>query len=522
VETSFLYRQAWSTTAERLSHTPTRADVVAGAKAVLDRPMVVVDQRPGEPFMIDVEPIAVSPMQLVLDERSAWGRRLLDEPSTPSEPRFLVAGSHFEATPHGAGRVISTRYDGPLFHLDWILPIGARADPWACDAVRAKVRAVPVAGVDVDAICTNDDSRITILGPSARFEAVWPDLLAWLGAPAIPAKDLDAHIVDALRWRADERTHALWGSESMHLWALRGEHGIDAHLPADRTLQRRGAVEIAASMQRLSTLAPDILYTGPAPELVRAVLPPPSERGGATREPFRFREQSEPTIVLLHEPGRPQAEVRVLVPQIRPEGKLRERIDDAQAELAAQMYEFMGDGSVDADDSLVRLELQVWVPPEGGGPILHGVGFRCAPDRLDTAIDTALAYVQRPAEREGFLTAQARVEADFRAVRVPPHMIPEHVHRWWRSTDERPLQDPRIAQWLSLPGLSYETFAAYVAEVARTTPYVSIVADVDAIDMAALRRHGRVIQPELDDVLRDSRQSELDILGVGLVSTNPD
>ncbi len=511
ISESYLLRQQWVDTAALLSSPITRADLVAGAKALLQQPRVVVDQQPGPPWEIDVPPIPATPLQLATAQRSTAAQQILAAPVAAVEPRFLVQGSHFALQPWGQGRVITSRGDGPLAQLSWVWPAGAADDPWLCDAVRAKLRRFAVAGIDADSVCAVSDTRVELIGTAAGLQAAWPEILAWLDETEIPRTELQAHVADALQYRAYERADALWSTEAVHLWALRGEHGIDAHLPDDASLRRDGVERIAAALARLPTYAPDVLYSGPEPDRVRERLPAPRGRAGAPPRRFEFRAQPQPTIVALHVPGAPQAELRALV---------AERGDDPRNALFAQLYEFVGD-AMSIDPALVRQEVQVFIPPDGGGPIVHGIGVRFPSAKLDVALRTALGFLHRPADHAAFVSARARVEADFRSARVPTAQIPTVVRRWPQAT-AADATDPRVAQWLALPGLSEQDFARYLAEVAAATPYVSLVGDLEALDLQVLRDHGTVVRVELADILRDSRQAELDVLGMPLVSTEPD
>ena len=76
--------------------------------------------------------------------------------------------------------------------------------------------------------------------------------------------------------------------------------------------------------------------------------------------------------------------------------------------------------------------------------------------------------------------------------------MPELVRVWGAGAD-----DPRVAQWLALPSLSYADLQHYYDAVLAAEPLLSVVADLDSLDLAALREIGDVVVVDIEDVMRD-------------------
>ncbi|HET6582174.1 MAG TPA: insulinase family protein, partial [Nannocystaceae bacterium] len=307
---AYVEREPWPQVAARLATAPTRADVVTAAKWLRAREPVIVHQAPGEPWSVTMRPLPFVVTQTATGRRSELANALLEDDRTPVEPRFLVAGSHFAERSVGGGRIVTATDDGPLFRLSWIVPRGADDDAWVCDAVRAKVSAARLPGLQITPVCSTSQTRITVVGAAHAWPAVWPALAKWLASDELAPDVVREHVATVLRDRATLRDNSASRIVSQYTWFLRGEHALDAELPDDDALRTKGAREIPRALRELVAMPPDLAYAGPQPDALH--LPPtssPAPRRVAA--PLQMRAVPRPTVVLFDEPHRETVEVWV-------------------------------------------------------------------------------------------------------------------------------------------------------------------------------------------------------------------
>jgi predicted Zn-dependent peptidase len=504
VSDSFSDRRAWADVAAHLARPmASRTALVAAARELLGRGMLVVHQSTGEPSTLPVDPLPFPPPAHD-DTLGPWGRALLESPVTPLEPQFLAAGRHFEESRRGAGRVVTAKDTGPLFRLEWVYPRGVASDPWACDAVRAQIAAHErdegLRGLDIHAVCRPEATSIEVLGVAARFDEVWPGLAELVQHGAPDAASVRDHVEETLALRAEVRTHAIARTEALHAHALFGEHGVDGGMPDDATFERTGASAVPRAWASLRALAPDVLYVGPRPERVRELLAPVPADAIAPREPIAFRELDRPTVFVLPDPGREQADIRVAL--VGPG-------TDARARLLGRMFEAYPatdpapDGTAWHPAGLSPLD-----PRFVEGKSVHVRGYRCATRDVPRCIGVALRTLRVEPTREGFAVARARLESGFRGYRIAAADVPADVRTW-------PLLgsavDPRLEPWLALGGLDFAAYVEHTEALAQVVPIISVVADPDVLDDDALALHGRVVRVPIDALLRDPDLADMEI-----------
>jgi serine/threonine protein kinase/predicted Zn-dependent peptidase len=506
IRDSFVHREAWGDVAAVLGQTITAEGLAAGARALLHNDVAVLRVRPsGEAWGIDVEPVAVGGHRLEAGEMSAWGRALVGRPAAVAEPRFLVAGSHYDVRPHGAGRVITALDRSPLYRLGWSMPVGPGHDPWICDAVRAKLTTVDLPGTEIHVRCGLDETRIELVGSADGFVETWQALVRWI-AEDPPRDVLAQHVASTLALRRELREADGTANEAGHMWALRGGHGLDAAMPDDAALEREGVEQMARALVDARRLPPTWLYAGPDPAVLAQHLPPPIDVVPPPRHGWQFAAPTRPTLVVMDAPGFPTVEVRVAMPQVDP---------SARGMLIASVYDRAMSRAPDSEGG--RLDLQPFTPG-AGVPQVHGVTLRVAPDQLREALDDAFGWFATRPDADAIALARTSFEQEFRAARVLPWRVPAAVYSWGPAVTD----DPRVEQWLALPGLSNEAVSAYADAVARRNPIVSVVADLDAVDQSVLRSFGEVVVVDVADVLRDVDGSELGALQLAHELLDPD
>jgi hypothetical protein len=494
---SYLGRASWHDVARSLGPSPIdRTRVIRSARALLDAGWVAAHRSPGKPSTITSArlPIVRTPPRLGV--HSAFVRSLIDAPAIPMEPRFLVEGSHYRVHERGAGRVITTLTRDPIVRLGWILPIGVAEDPFICDALRAFADRIPLAGFEANVHCTTADTRIDLVATAAAFDANASALIEWLGSHELALEDAEMHAEQTLQWRREARSDPWNRAAALHTWALRGPAMLDVMLPSDDSLRTEGPRAMVASVRALSQVDPDVLYVGPRPEQLVEALPPPRNAGSRPPAPPRWRELAVPTVFLLDDPDRDDVSVRAAVPWFATDP--RSQLAASMHMDAAHMASWESSPTLDAEHPEYNAR---WSP---NSPVGIGVGLRAPVGDLDAAVTSVGEMLRsRPGAAE-FTGARERLEIAFRAWRVPARDIPDRVRDWPRGTN-----DPRVAQWLALPSLTYGDVTRYYAELDARIPVLSVAADVRKIDLDELRRHGEIVRVRIEDILRDPMMAEV-------------
>ncbi|HWB79174.1 MAG TPA: insulinase family protein, partial [Nannocystaceae bacterium] len=497
IATSFIDHRSWRAVAAELTRAPTRPRLVAAAQALLQRSRVVVNKTTGETWHVPELQLPGGRLPERHGKPSEFVAKIVDAPVAPPEPRFLVAGSHYELRRRGNTRVITTEHDSPLAMASWVIPVGVDDDPFVCDAVRARMWAVHIPGIDFDAYCTNDLVWIDVVAPAARFEREATFVFDWLERGMPSESEIHDYIERALQTRVARRGSTAWREPAFQSWALRGDHGIDAHMPDDETLVRRGPTELPATLRRLSTRAPDVLYVGPGAAKIRALVPTSEGKPAAPRVSAKLRElprKGRDRVYVLHDPTREDAEIMVSVawPDL-----------DARGTLAAQIHaESVAEARTTGAPSLAPRwpSTPWWITTH---PLATSASYACAHDEVELAIRTALGLVRTELPEADLPVAQRRLEIQFRAERTPIHRVPETVRLW-----ETPGTDPRVAQWLALPSLEYEDMRSYYGIIRDTPAIIAIVGNVEKMDLRALESLGEVTRVPLDELSRIFRDPE--------------
>jgi predicted Zn-dependent peptidase len=487
---TFLAHRPWTTgPGSPAAPPPTRAEVVEAAKVLLARDRVVLHKRTGKPLRFETPSLPNLSRVPGAPAHGQFVRDLLATPTTPTEPRFLVEGSHFEQRERGAGRVITVKTDSPLFHLAWVYPVGTSEDPWACDALRGRMRLAPITGAQIDVFCTTTDTRYEIVAAADRFAEVMPPLVKWFGEGTLEraeAQELAGTFADM---RVEIREQPFLHATAAEFFGLLGESALNVQLPNDAELRKHGGAEMIAGFERMRGYAVDVLYAGPDPDALHAMLP--AQSGETKGGPYerRYRETEGPEILLIESP-QPDVSVRASLPWLA---------DSPRTQLAAAMHREL---ARDAEHAAPLppdpdgLGYSVGFSP--GPPIAIGIGFHVPPADVPKAIETALSALRARPNRTTFAAAHDRLETAFRVHRTAPAKITDLVYSWGRDAT-----DPRVAQWLALPSLSYDDVMAYYEAIDRLTPVVVVAGDVSSIDTAALERFGKIVRVDPTVVIRD-------------------
>lgn len=495
---AFVKRRQWADVARAAGSTPvTRADIVAAAKRLLSRGYVAVFRRAGgRPWKIDVPTLPSAPRTAPDDAASPMVKRLIDAPVTPLEPRFLVEGSHYRVETYGGGRFIATDVDEPLARLSWVYPIGVAENPFACDVVRTKAEEVPLGGFGARVYCTADDTRIDVIGTAVGFANHRAALVAWLSDEWPNAEAFKSYTKRNVMQRRDMRSDPEARAFTLHQWAIRGRGMIDGLMPADGAYDNPGQ-KLATTIEALDRFDPSVLFVGPDAAAMRAALPTPRNLAAVDTRTPATRVVTTTTVFVLDDPEREDVSARIMMPWIAttPREQLAGMFHGEHARMATwddpQVAEW------ENPDYTAR-----WSPDPA---YAIGIGLRATPIHLVASLERAIATIRSRPAAESFASALTRLEVSFRGARVPPRRVPDRVYAWPSGST-----DPRVAQWMALPSLSYADLEAYWAIVDRTPVIVSIAGKADDLDREALAKIGEVVDVQITDIARDPWMTDVD------------
>ncbi len=489
---AYLSRQPWSRAVEALSIAPpSREEVMAATRLLLERPVIVTRGRDGEPPPVVVPQVPTLTPLPPVRERSAYVEALVAAPTTELEPRFLVAGSSYEETANGAGRVITARANGPLFWLTWIYPVGTAEDRWACDATRARLPAARIPGARISVLCTTADTRVSVMAPASRFAELVPQLSSWLEADTL---ELDPRFAEfSAHSRVMQRSASFLRMASTEAWALLGENAMDARLPREHELLTDAKRELPRALAAMQRYDADVLYVGPDPEALRAMLPAAKGLGAPGPLLRAYRRPARPEVIVMDDPSHHDVSVRAMVPWIA---------ETAREQLVARIHvqlavEAEAASRFPLDEDHIEHEVR-W---SRDAPLAIGVGFRVAPTELRAALDTAIASLRRRPGAEQLARLHHELGSEFRAHRAAPQHIPELVYGWPKDS-----ADPRVAQWMALPSLGAPDVDAYFDRIDAMPAMFVVVGDLRTIDLDALAELGHVVRLDPAEVMLDPGQ----------------
>jgi len=348
-----------------------------------------------------------------------------------------------------------------------------------------------VVGTEVRVSCTVADTRVRIVGPSARFEEMLPELVRWLDGvdyAELDLHDYGRHIVEN---RKSERTQPFLRTTWTSLWALLGDRGLDTLLPSDSELRSRASVAIPETRANMVRYDADVLYVGPHAVRLRAALPPPRDRGSPGPELRDYRVRSKPEVVVMHDPDHDRVSVVASLPW---------RANDPVEELAARFHQgavFEAEHASRFAPDYEHLGYELWWTPDP--PLGVGVAFKVDGKDVPAALLAARDALRKKPTREEYVRRHDVLETDFRAGRWAPKNVPALVYGWAPDGS-----DPRVAQWLALPSLRHEDLLRYHERVDAELPALVVVGDLTTIDMKAVAELGEIVRVEPEQIMRDA------------------
>ncbi|MBL8947479.1 MAG: insulinase family protein, partial [Myxococcales bacterium] len=486
-------------------------DISTAAQELLRDEPIVVRRESGANARLDLPPFVLpepSVPRVEVEGASAFATALREAPVSPLEPQFLVRGEAFTEHRLGSGRVIAVTEPTGLLEVRWILPRGVADDPWICDAWRLRIAALAegpeFAGADAAVVCTASATAIDLGVAAPRREALWPMLEA-LRSPELDEASALVDLAELRQRREGLRSSGDRRRAAFSAVALHGEHGVDAHLPSDRALERATPALLRAALIDSLAFAPDVLVVGPAAKAVATELvtrtrtPTPDAKTRAPRS-IAPRSLTRTTIFVMDDPDARLAEISVA------------QAVDARDPAARVLSELLG------DDMTTRflaadIEIEHWMPIKPPTLDARGVfrpeGLACEAKDVPTLLAELFEGRRRPLTPAEYEQAHGLLDGRLRARRRFGLDAAAYVWSWRKIGPGQ--TDPALDEWMALRGLDFATASRLHQEIAAAPMIVSVSADLRALDLTALARIGHVVQLA-PDALRDPEKSDVDVL----------
>ncbi len=487
-----------------------REAIQRDAANLRDAAAVIVRRRSGPPRDESVPPLLLPPPGRAAPGPSAFAARLLAAPTSRLEPQFVLAGSDVLALPWDGGRALAVDRDVPVMELTYVLSYGVADDAWACDAWRARVRALRPSfereGAWLDVGCDVHETRLNLTAVAARLDALVPWLVE-LRQPVLADDDARRQLAAIVRGRRDLREGGGLRPDAFAIAMLRGEDGVDAHMPDDTAVARAQPSQLQAALRASLAQPCELLAAGPdAADFARRIIAAgPAQPPGRPRAPVlpRARTLARTTVFVLDEPGRPRAEVRAsLLLEPRDTASrlqthvLRLAVPEPRFATREPFHRF----SMPHDATIASQR------------VFEVAGVECANADATGALRALADSLRASPSTQALAHARESVEQARRSRRWVGLAMAEYARSWGALDDAAGTVDPALAEWAALGTLDDATLLARHAEIAAQPLVLTVVADLDRLDRAALALLGEVVIVD-DDVLRDVALSDRRVFG---------
>lgn len=487
----------------------TKEEVVAVANKYLDPDAVgkVATVR-GTPPRDHLEPPAITPLELDTTARSPMAKELLARQYPSVQPVFARRGEQYTESREGGARyvaVLNERND--LFDVSYRFEQGTADDPLLCVALEALADAsTPTHSMTArhDALarlgarawvdCEERTAQIRFRGLDRNFEETARLVRDWITAPRIESSSLAARVDSLIGERQaatrdpDDLAGALWE----HI--LRGEESSYQRVATNAELRGLTAKDTQERIATLMTTPHHVLYYGPrSAEDAYATIDIGPHRG--------LGPEREPTPQRLHAPTRPlvavvDAETAKAEVYITWVGGVRMDDGSALAYLADDYYSGGMSGLLlqelrEARALVYSAGASTMVELRPGDDSGLFVSLSTAPGKAADAVAATLELVSRPVEEERHASARAAMTERMRRRRLRPRSLPSKVAGWHAGGMS---SDPGQTRWRALTSSETDAaaFDAFRAKLVAPAPAITIVGDVEAMDLEALRELGEV------------------------------
>lgn len=500
-----------------------KADIVRVAGEYLDDDFVSVRRVSGTPELPGMTKPPITAIDIDVERRSEFARRLVEAPFDPPAPRWIERDEdYWIQRGRGAQRdlvpalVAAPNERNDLFAMDVRWDRGYRESPLLClsiallevsgrlgedGPVSAEVlrRELYGLGAEVSFHCDAESTVVSLRGPATSRDRALTLVRAWMTRPLF-----DADTLDALRENIrTDRLAAIEDPQRM-AWALRdfaryGPKSAWLAQPSNRELDAATPKKLERELGALRRYAAQVIYFGPHD----GASPPDVALFDGRRDsklPPRRRFRGDPGVqIFVVDAPVAKSIVHVTMP-----AGTRPPSEHAAAELYGQYLD--GDMS-----SLLFQEVR-----EARGLAYAVSGHVSTGSRredawaltgslgtqTDKTVEAIALYLDlvRPDPETGLDearldVARASLDGAYRTARIDPRAIPEVVAGWTRIGYEG---DPRRERWQALADLDGPALLELATDWTDGPVLISVVGNVDELDMAGLRALGEVLVVEPD------------------------
>ena len=444
---SFVSLEPWERAAGRLDRIRkvTKADVVRVANKYLGADRVAVYRRNAKPEIPKISKPEFTNVAIDPNRESAFLKEVLAMPSTPIEPKFVVAGRDYTITPTEGGRLYAAKNPyNDLFALSFYFERGSRTDrdlcaaldlldlsgagPYSADDYKKKLFAL---GTTISYSCGEQDSAVHVTGLDRNLWASLQLMTQRFDWPVVESGTLEKMIEVELGAREDEKKDPGALHHALGQIATRGRDSA--------VLKRLSNAEYKALTEsRLKSLIRDftlhparVAYVGNrAPSEIAKLLengrklkPVPS------RVPLKLLKPATPRVLFTHR-DMVQAQVGLFAAD--------ETYDPSRANDYTFYSEYMGGDMSSVIFQEVRESRALAYSASGG----HSSGEKgddtqlwgrlgCQADKTPEAVKLMLSlFGDFPASEKRFAETRKSVEEAYRTSPIPFRSIPASVIGW--------------------------------------------------------------------------------------------
>jgi predicted Zn-dependent peptidase len=492
--------------------TVTKADIVRVSRKYLapaDAGSVVTEV--GEPTLNKLRPPKITPLSLDYTARSAMARTWLERQVEPLQPVFAEPGRDFLEVGAAPPSIAVENTRNELFSVTHRFERGTADDPRLCFALDlleiagtpSQTReqfdaALASLGASVWTECGERTASLWITGIDRNFDATVELVRPWLlGSRAatgsiIQADRLTSEVHEEIESRRTTATDPTTIAQALWEHALRGEASPFRARASEAELRATTAADVSASLRALLASPHRTLYYGPreGTRAIESLALGLEATGHAPSSPQSFARPSEPVIYVVDVPAA-TSQIWITYP-----GGVAMHSGDADAFLADEYY-------AGGMASLLLQELRearalvytasAWtvVAEHPGDDSAMLITLLTAGAKTAETLREALSLMRAPIDPERFASAKQVLIEGMRKHRPEPRELAAQIARWraYGHTDS-----PERMRWQTLCAADYDAahFEDFRRRLVAPAPLITIVGNIDELDMRALERLGTV------------------------------
>lgn len=513
---AFVHHQPWERIAGRLGRLRKvkRDDVIRVANKYLGDDRVVVLRRRGEHKPPAIPKPTITPVEIDPGRRSAFAQELLAIPAPELAPQRLREGVDYRHGEVSAGPLIHSKNPrSDLFEIDYAWDFGSRRRPLVCHALElmersgagdldaaALKRRLYHLGTGISSWCTDERLSINVRGIDANMDASLQLLDAWLRSPRFTDETVKLLLDNTLSLRRDSLDDPDFVAYALSLYASRGKQSPLLAEPSNAALKKATGKDLARELAELPAAGHTTLYFGPRDlDAAREGVGLGKDHKKATPRPPRvYRQVKAPTLFFTHK-DTTQAKVNVVFPQ--PPLPRADRI------TATMLGNVLGGDMSGAIFQEVREArglaysaygtYRIGERPDDAASLFGALGTQA--DKTLDALSVLLGLLRAaPLTPERFAAAKTAAIAEYRADYIGPRDRLGAVLRWDRRGEA---EDPRGWELAGIEAAELAAVQAFAGRFAAAPVIISVMGDKGRIDLAALRKLGKVEEVTIDTMV---------------------